>query len=92
MAAQRGRPDAGGAEPDEQFRRASARADALVELVALPYQLAVAAIDESVALLLEQALVLWIRQAREAPGVGDTRRTNAVNERFIGSQRRSRTG
>lgn len=64
------------------FAAASARADALVELVALPYQLAVAAIDESVALLLEQALVLWIRQAREAPGVGDTRRTNAVNERI----------
>jgi hypothetical protein len=60
----------------------SQKTDALVRLVALPYQLADVALTENVALLLEQAIALWLYQARDARTIASQQTRNAVIDRI----------
>jgi hypothetical protein len=60
----------------------SPKPEALARLVELPYRLAVAALTQDVALLLEQAISLWLYQAGEARTIDPEVTRNAVVDRI----------
>ncbi|MGO9320212.1 MAG: hypothetical protein ACLQBY_05345 [Solirubrobacteraceae bacterium] len=60
----------------------SQKTDALVHFVTLPYQLADVALRDNNALLLEQAIALWLSQARHARIIGPSAMLNPVIDRI----------